>query len=330
MDSRPRAYCEYVWKTRPSTCRKQLRPGISNGWSPRRLVAHRLELGLGPVVVRSRPDGLVDRDAEVVVEVAAVRRVPGDVPAPLRLVPLQLLQRRPRHHGVAGVAGVEVVEEARRHLVGAGGAARAALLPVGVEHEVVDDQLAAGPRTGRARRTAAVRAVEHVVLLDLHHGEVPALGVQRVPLAGSAPSPSPAAPCGRRATRLGGDPRQRHLRLLSLSHRTEVSCPAASRQLPSRRTGRETGRSGSAPDMPSPYPATRASHERSAAVIGGGPRSPAAAAQPAELRGAPLRLSDHLTDVYAHEGRGGPAERPADPGRSVQPQHARLLRYRTA
>ena len=33
VDSSPRAYCEYVWNTRPSTCRKQLRPGISNGCS---------------------------------------------------------------------------------------------------------------------------------------------------------------------------------------------------------------------------------------------------------------------------------------------------------
>ena len=32
MDSRPRAYWEYVWNTWPSAWRKQLRPGMSYGW----------------------------------------------------------------------------------------------------------------------------------------------------------------------------------------------------------------------------------------------------------------------------------------------------------
>src|SRR3712207_7371567 len=86
---------------------------------------------------------LVDRDAEVVVEVGAVRGVPGHVPAPRRLPALQLGQRSARDHGVAGVAAVQVLEEAGRQLVGAGAAAGAALVPRRVEHEVVDDQLAA-------------------------------------------------------------------------------------------------------------------------------------------------------------------------------------------
>jgi hypothetical protein len=33
VDSRPRAYWEHVWNTRPPTWRKQLRPGTSKGWS---------------------------------------------------------------------------------------------------------------------------------------------------------------------------------------------------------------------------------------------------------------------------------------------------------
>jgi hypothetical protein len=33
VDSRPRAYWESVWNTRPLAWRKQLRPGISKSWS---------------------------------------------------------------------------------------------------------------------------------------------------------------------------------------------------------------------------------------------------------------------------------------------------------
>src|SRR5947207_3897361 len=73
---------------------------------------HGLVLGPRAVVVLVRRDRLVDRDPEVVVEIGPERRVPGDVPTLLRLPPLQLLQRRARHHGVAGVADVQVLEEA--------------------------------------------------------------------------------------------------------------------------------------------------------------------------------------------------------------------------
>ena len=68
-------------------------------------------------------------------------------------------------------------------LVGAGRAARAPVLPLRIEHEVVDDQLPA--TLEHVEQThGAVRAVEHVVLLDLDHGEVAALGVERVALLG--------------------------------------------------------------------------------------------------------------------------------------------------
>ena len=74
---------------------------------------------------------------------------------------------------------MQVLEEAGRQLVGAGGAARAAVLPVRVEHEVVDDQLGATlEQVDEARRP--VRPVEHVVLLDLDHRQLAALDVERV------------------------------------------------------------------------------------------------------------------------------------------------------
>ena len=66
---------------------------------------------------------------EVVVEVAAERRVPRERPAALALVALELVERRARHHGERGVAGVQVLEQAVGQLVGAGGAARAAVVP---------------------------------------------------------------------------------------------------------------------------------------------------------------------------------------------------------
>src|SRR5437870_1135736 len=65
--------------------------------------AQGLELPLRPEVVLGGSDGRVDRDAEVVVEVGAERRVPGDVPSPLLLPPLELLERGTRDHRVARV-----------------------------------------------------------------------------------------------------------------------------------------------------------------------------------------------------------------------------------
>jgi hypothetical protein len=78
---------------------------------------------------------------------------------------------------------VEVAEEARRQLVGARGAAGAALVPSGVEHEVVEDELAAAlEQVGQVH--GAVGALEGVVLLHLDHGQVAALGAEGVAGAG--------------------------------------------------------------------------------------------------------------------------------------------------
>jgi hypothetical protein len=141
-----------------------------------------LELG-GPVVVLGRHDRLVQRDAEVVVEIAAVGGVPGDGPALLRLVALELLYRRAGHVGERGVADVQVLDEPLRDLVDAGGAAGTAVLPGRIEHEVADDQLMA-PVEHVEQRGWAVGTLEPVVLLDLDHRQPPALGAERVPAAG--------------------------------------------------------------------------------------------------------------------------------------------------
>ena len=96
---------------------------------------------------------------------------------------LELLQRRARDQRVRRVARVEVLEEPGRDLVGPRRAARAALLPVGAEHEVVDDQLpAALEQVGQP--DLALRAGEAVVLGHLDHRQPAALGAQRVAAAG--------------------------------------------------------------------------------------------------------------------------------------------------
>src|SRR6185295_10741962 len=59
---------------------------------------------------------------------------------------------------------------------------RAALLPVGAEHEVIDDELAlAGEEVGE--RLLSLRAIEDVFLLDLFPWELATLAAQRIALA---------------------------------------------------------------------------------------------------------------------------------------------------
>ena len=64
-------------------------------------------------------------------------------------------------------------------MVGHERAARATLLPIRSEHEVVDDQLAA-PVEEVGERDLALGRVENVILLDLHPGQLAPLGAQLV------------------------------------------------------------------------------------------------------------------------------------------------------
>ena len=69
---------------------------------------------------------------------------------------------------------------ALRHLIGARRAAGAALVPRGIEHEVPHDQLRSSLEQVEQRRRA-VRILEHVLLLDLHHGKAAPIGADPVP-----------------------------------------------------------------------------------------------------------------------------------------------------
>ena len=116
---------------------------------------------------------------EVVVEVAAVRGVPGERPAHPLAERGELLVRRPGHRDQRGVAHVQLPQPADP--VGGGGAARAALVPVRAEHEVVHHQLRpALEQVEQADRP--VRALERVRLVHPDHRQPAAVGVD--PVAG--------------------------------------------------------------------------------------------------------------------------------------------------
>jgi hypothetical protein len=74
---------------------------------------------------------------------------------------------------------VQVREQPVGDLVGARRAARAAVVPARVEHEVPDDQLPA-PLEQIDQARLAARSLEHVVLDDLDHRQLAPLGVQGV------------------------------------------------------------------------------------------------------------------------------------------------------
>jgi hypothetical protein len=87
-------------------------------------------------------------------------------------------QRSPRHHHEGRVALVEERQIAQG--VDPPCAAWTPVrLPCWVEHEVIDDELATTvekiPET-----SLAIRAIEDIVLVDLHHGKTPSLGVHAV------------------------------------------------------------------------------------------------------------------------------------------------------
>src|ERR1700687_4846954 len=75
------------------------------------------------------------------------------------------------------------VHDAAVEVIGDERAARAALLPVRTEHEVIDDELAA-PAEEIAQGLLAARSIEDVLLVHPHPGQLPPLGAERVPLPG--------------------------------------------------------------------------------------------------------------------------------------------------
>lgn len=100
-------------------------------------------------------------------------------PALARAVGLELVQRRAGDVDERGVAHVQVPLESVGHLVGFGGTARAALVPVRREHEVVDEQLATSVEQVE-QRGLAVRTLDDVLPVDLDHREPAPVCVERV------------------------------------------------------------------------------------------------------------------------------------------------------
>jgi len=80
-------------------------------------------------------------------------------------------------------------------VVGQERAGPAAFIPARVEHEVVDQQLAAVVEQVQ-QAGLAVPALEHVLLVHLDHRQPAPLGVQRVPLPGEFLLPSQQLPAG--------------------------------------------------------------------------------------------------------------------------------------
>jgi hypothetical protein len=116
---------------------------------------------------------LGERHMTVVVEVAPERRHPGKPPAHALLIGFNLSNWRARNHRERYVAMRQVHRRAIE-MVTQKPAARAALLPPGAEHEVIDDQLAAAIEEV-CQRHLAVRPVKYILLLDLLPGQLASL-----------------------------------------------------------------------------------------------------------------------------------------------------------
>src|SRR5262249_51452698 len=104
-------------------------------------------------------------------------REPIDVPAVALLVRLQLRERRARDHGETRILLRQDRKIAQR--IDEERAARAAILPIRIEHEMVDDELAAAFEQIEQAALAA-RSLKLIILLDLHHRQAPALRVDPV------------------------------------------------------------------------------------------------------------------------------------------------------
>jgi len=128
----------------------------------------RIELFLGLQDVLQRRNLLVERDVEIVVEVAGVAAHPRELPGVLLLERRDLLDRRTRDddEGRVLVGEVTQVGKVSRHEC----AALTTLLSCRLEHEVVDDEL--GLRAKKVlERDRAICALEGVGLRHWDHGK---------------------------------------------------------------------------------------------------------------------------------------------------------------
>src|SRR2546422_2087552 len=107
---------------------------------------------------------LSPRRLEVVVEIAAERRRPGEAPPHPPLVRLQLRERGPRHRRKRDVV-IREVDDGAVEAIGNRRAGRTPRPIVGPEHEVVDEELRA-PSEEIRQRGAALLGIEFVLLVD--------------------------------------------------------------------------------------------------------------------------------------------------------------------
>src|SRR5262249_5524587 len=103
------------------------------------------EMDRAVIVILVRTLGLFGRKigAEIAIEAAArTAGHPLEAPAHAFLERLELFERRARHRGEIGVAGIEMHDGALE-IVRPERAALAGGVPIGVEHQVIDDELRA-------------------------------------------------------------------------------------------------------------------------------------------------------------------------------------------
>jgi hypothetical protein len=138
-------------------------------------------LRLVSIVVFGGRDLRIKRHVKIVIEIAAKRGNPRDAPSFLRFIGVELGQRCPGNHDERRVAVLQQRQIAQR--VYQTRAACAPLIPCWVEHEVIDDELAATLEEV-FETLFAVRPVEDIVLFDLHHGKPASCGIHVVVVLG--------------------------------------------------------------------------------------------------------------------------------------------------
>jgi hypothetical protein len=141
-----------------------------------------LELILASVVILNRRDIGILRDVEVKVEVTSMRTHPRKRPAHAFLVRIDLGNRCTRDTDKRRVARSEMLEGG--DVVCEEGARRTAGVPGGIEHEVVDDELAIGTEeVGQGDTRLFPGGIERSEGIRLGHfddGQVAALGGEGV------------------------------------------------------------------------------------------------------------------------------------------------------
>src|SRR5438445_466012 len=133
-------------------------------WHPKVNIAEVVLGGTRPPLL------LCVRDMEVVVEIAAERRSPGEAPAHPLLVRLQFRERSPRHRAQRDVV-IREVDGGAVEAVGDRRAGRAPGRVVGPEHEVVDEELRA-PSEEIGEGCRALVGLEAVLLVNANPGQL--------------------------------------------------------------------------------------------------------------------------------------------------------------